>query len=195
MSQGGLDPRRDRVRASEHAPGSAFRVLERRYGLANIVERGAVVLVRGPPHGLQRVLVSYLDKERDPASIYHEAHTKLTIPVGKALIDQLTYLETEFAKMDRMRDDALQRGIRTLKVTYEDLVKDKGAGLERVAKFVSAGTGCDAAGFTYTGEEASWHVVHPHPMSSYVKDWKDVASTLRGTRFEKFLAMDGSSPQ
>ena len=87
------------------------------------------------------------------------------------------------------------RGIRTLKVTYEDLVKDKGAGLERVAKFVSAGTGCDAAGFTYTGEEASWHVVHPHPMSSYVKDWKDVVSTLRGTRFEKFLAMDGSSSQ
>ena len=127
------------------------------------------------------------------ASIYHEAHTKLTIPVGKALIDQLTYLESEFAKMDRMRDDALQRGIRTLKVTYEDLVKDKGAGLERVAKFVSAGTGCDAAGFTYTGEEASWHVVHPHSMSSYVADWKDVVSTLRGTRFEKFLAMDGSS--
>ena len=95
--------------------------------------------------------------------------------------------------MDRMRDDALQRGIRTLRVTYEDLVKDKGAGLERVAKFVAAGTGCDAAGFTYTGEEASWHVVHPHPMSSYVKDWKDVVSTLRGTRFEKFLAMDGSS--
>ena len=132
-------------------------------------------------------------ERRDPASIYHEAHTKLTIPVGKALIDQLTYLESEFAKMDRMRDDALQRGIRTLKVTYEDLVKDKGAGLERVAKFVSAGTGCDAAGFTYTGEEASWHVVHPHPMSSYVKDWKDVVSTLRGTRFERFLAMDGSS--
>ena len=60
------------------------------------------------------------------------------------MIDQLTYLETEFAKMDRMRDDALARGIRTLRVTYEDLVKDKGAGLERVAKFVSAGTGCDA---------------------------------------------------
>ena len=65
--------------------------------------------------------------------------------------------------------------------------------MERVAKFVAAGTGCDAAGFTYTGEEASWHVVHPHPMSSYVADWKDVVSTLRGTRFEKFLAMDGSS--
>ena len=30
-------------------------------------------------------------------------------------------------------------------------------------------------------------------MSSYVKDWAQVVSTLRGTRFEKFLAMDGSS--
>ena len=35
---------------------------------------------------LLRVLVSYLDKERDPASIYHEATSKLTIPTGKALI-------------------------------------------------------------------------------------------------------------
>ena len=136
-----------------------------------------------------------MDKERDPASIYREATSKLTIPVGKDLISQLTYLENEFAKMDRMRADARSRGIRTLRVTYEDLVKDKGAGLERVARFVSAGTGCDAAGFAYTGEEASWHVVHPHPMSSYVKDWADVVSTLRGTRFEQFLAMGGSSPQ
>ena len=125
--------------------------------------------------------------------IYREATSKLTIPVGKELLKQLTYLENEFGKMDRMRDDALARGIRTLRVTYEDLVRDKGAGLERVAKFVAAGTGCDAAGFTYTGEEASWPVVHPHPMSSYVADWADVVSTLRGTRFEKFLAMDGSS--
>ena len=171
------------MRATEHAPRGPFRLLECPLGLAEIVEGGTFVLAERP-----RVI-----PPRDPASIYHEAHTKLTIPTGKALIDQLTYLENEFAKMDRMRDDALGRGIRTLKVTYEDLVKDKGAGLERVAKFVSAGTGCDAAGFTYTGEEASWHVVHPHPMSSYVKDWKDVVSTLRGTRFEKFLAMDGSS--
>ena len=42
-------------------------------------------------------------------------------------------------------DDALARGIRTLKVTYEDVVKDKGAGLERVAKFVAAGTGWRSA--------------------------------------------------
>ena len=30
-------------------------------------------------------------------------------------------------------------------------------------------------------------------MSSYVKDWADVVNTLKGTRFERFLAMDGSS--
>ena len=176
---------------------SGYQVADHYYDvwLSRMAQERDIALVFLYRTNLLRVLVSYLDKERDPASIYHEAHTKLTIPTGKALIDQLTYLETEFAKMDRMRDDALSRGIRTLKVTYEDLVKDKGAGLERVAKFVSAGTGCDAAGFTYTGEEASWHVVHPHPMSSYVADWKDVVSTLRGTRFEKFLAMDGSSSQ
>ena len=54
--------------------------------------------------------------------------------------------------MDRMREDAQSRGIRTLRVTYEDLVKDKGAGLERVAKLSPPARSCDAAGFTYTGE-------------------------------------------
>ena len=86
------------------------------------------------------------------------------------------YLENEFAKMDRMRADALARGIRTLRVTYEDLVRDKGAGLERVAKFVAAGTGCDAAGFTYTGEEASWRV-GPRPRFDGVARRPTSAST------------------
>ena len=37
-----------RVRAAEHAPRGPFRVLERRHGLAEIVERGASVLVERP---------------------------------------------------------------------------------------------------------------------------------------------------
>ena len=35
----------ERMCAAEHAPRDPFRVLERRHGLAEIVERGAVVLV------------------------------------------------------------------------------------------------------------------------------------------------------
>ena len=41
--QGGLNPSFGRVRATEHAPGGLFRALERRHGLVEIVERGAVV--------------------------------------------------------------------------------------------------------------------------------------------------------
>ena len=41
-SQGGLNRLCERVRAPEHAPRNASSVLERRYGLAFIVERGAV---------------------------------------------------------------------------------------------------------------------------------------------------------
>ena len=41
--QGGLNPSFGRVRATEHAPGGLFRALERRHGLAEIVERGAPV--------------------------------------------------------------------------------------------------------------------------------------------------------
>ena len=38
----------DRVRTSKHTPRDPFRLLERRYGLAEIVERGVVVLVERP---------------------------------------------------------------------------------------------------------------------------------------------------
>ena len=34
--------------------------------------------------------------------------------------------------------------------------------------------------------------VHPRPMSSYIGNWADVVATLRGTRYERFLTLDGS---
>ena len=37
----------ERVRASEHSPRGPFRILERRHGLAEIVERGTGVFVAG----------------------------------------------------------------------------------------------------------------------------------------------------
>jgi hypothetical protein len=40
-----LNRRGERVRAAEHAPRDPFRVLERRLGLVEIVERGVVVQV------------------------------------------------------------------------------------------------------------------------------------------------------
>ena len=41
----------DRVRATEHAPRDPFYFLERRHGLAEIVERGAVVFVEARDWG------------------------------------------------------------------------------------------------------------------------------------------------
>ena len=38
----------ERMRGTEHVPRSLFRVLERVHGLAEIVERGAVVFVEAP---------------------------------------------------------------------------------------------------------------------------------------------------
>jgi hypothetical protein len=45
FSQLNLDRLCDRVRATKHAPRDPFRILERRHGLAEIVERGGGVLV------------------------------------------------------------------------------------------------------------------------------------------------------
>ena len=60
VSQAALDTPCERVRATEHAPRGPFHVLERRHGLAEIVERGAGVPVERlrvtPPH-LQREFV------------------------------------------------------------------------------------------------------------------------------------------
>ena len=44
------------VRAAEHAPGGPFRVLERRYGLAEIVERGRGVIAERPSNTPRRVV-------------------------------------------------------------------------------------------------------------------------------------------
>ena len=41
FSQCALNPRHVRVRATKHAPSDPSRVLERRYGLVEFVERGA----------------------------------------------------------------------------------------------------------------------------------------------------------
>ena len=40
LSQGALNPHCDRVRCAEHAPRGSFCFLERRHGLAEVVERG-----------------------------------------------------------------------------------------------------------------------------------------------------------
>ena len=45
VSKGFLNPQCIRVRAAEDAPRSLGRLLERGHGLAEIVERGAVVMV------------------------------------------------------------------------------------------------------------------------------------------------------
>ena len=44
-SQAALNVHRDRVRSAKYAPRDPFRLLQRRLGLAEVVERGAVVLV------------------------------------------------------------------------------------------------------------------------------------------------------
>ena len=55
FSQGIINLHRHRMRAAEHAPRGPFRVLERRHGLAEIVEP------RGSPAERPRVRIPYLE--------------------------------------------------------------------------------------------------------------------------------------
>ena len=56
--QFGLNPRCERVLAAEHAPHGSLGLLERRHGLAEVVERGGLVLVERP-----RVIPTHLERE------------------------------------------------------------------------------------------------------------------------------------
>ena len=62
VSQFVLNPFCDRMRAAEHTPRDPFCLLKRRHGLAQIVERGAVVSVERPPvkpPEFERIFIAY----------------------------------------------------------------------------------------------------------------------------------------
>ena len=66
LSQDGLSPPCGRVRASKHASRGPFNLFERRYGLAEIVERGVGVAVERP-------CIIPLHPERDLVSLAENA--------------------------------------------------------------------------------------------------------------------------
>ena len=71
VSQGLLNRSYERMRATHHAPRDPCRVLERRHGLVEIVERGAIVLaerLRVIPPRLERESMSF------PESALRQGH-------------------------------------------------------------------------------------------------------------------------
>ena len=127
--------------------------------------------------------------------------------------------QAQFARLDKIAADAKKRGLRTLAVTYEGLqapcrgcAEDKAAGLARVARFVRARAatesgaidatlstqvlpkpGACAGNFTFAGREDDGDVkLHAATVAESITNWPEVVDKLRGTRFEKYLTMDGS---
>ena len=66
-----LNTRCDRVPASEHAPRDPFRVLVRRYDLAEIGEREAVVSVEHPPVKLPHFECNFIAIADNPSRHGH----------------------------------------------------------------------------------------------------------------------------
>ncbi len=75
--------------------------------------------------------------------------------------------------------------------------RDRAEALHGVADFLTLGvrgTFCRRRSrFSSEANHSESARVHVRPMSSYVKNWPAVVATLRGTRFEKYLTLDGSS--
>ena len=71
--------------------------------------------------------------------------------------------------------------------------EDKAAGLARVARFVLPRPGACARNFTFAGREDDGDVkLHAATVAESITNWPEVVAKLRGTRFEKYLTMDGS---
>jgi len=157
-----------------------------------------------------RVWVSLVDKRRG-TSIYEKSKEgkNMNIADGPRLLKYLGYIERDYAIMDDLQRNATRMGVRTLSITYEDLLKDRDGGMKAVADFVlHPKTGAEGLcenrrkfDFSDASKTKSFgghtgpktQVVHPRPMSSYVRNWPAVVATLRGTHREKYLTMDGSS--
>ena len=115
------------------------------------------------------------------------------LPLGSELMEGLeaTYAENEM--LDRWRRQAEKHGVRTLRVSFEEMVADKSRALENITNFVLGDhPWCDAGNFSYRAYDEAQIRLHGHPLSDNVTNWKDVAAALEGTKFEKYLTMDGS---
>ena len=79
------------------------------------------------------------------------------------------------------------------KSTCRGCAEDKAAGLARVARFVLPRPGACARNFTFAGREDDGDVkLHAATVAESITNWPEVVDKLRGTRFEKYLTMDGS---
>ena len=97
-------------------------------------------------------------------------------------------------------------------VARERNLRSKAAGLARVARVVRARAaiesdaidatlstqvlpkpGACAGNFTFAGREDDGDVkLHAATVAESITNWPEVVDKLRGTRFEKYLTMDGS---
>lgn len=174
----------------------------------NVAERHGIRLVFLKRENLLRNFLSWYDKERHAmlnggdGRVVDTKRFKLPCEV---LVSSMEKTAVQFAHLDTVEADAKKRGMRTLSVTYEQLMRprawrgakaaaqDKAAGLARVAEFVLPTPGACAGGFTFAGQEDAGDVVlHKATIAETITNWPEVVATLQGTRFEKYLTMDGS---
>jgi len=116
------------------------------------------------------------------------------LPVGSELVEGLeaTYEENEM--LDRWQAEADERGVRTLRVSFEEMVADKSRALKSISKFILGDhPWCDAGKFSYAAVDEPRTRLHGHPLSDNVTNWRNVVAALKGTKFEKYLTMDGST--
>jgi len=119
------------------------------------------------------------------------------LPLGEALLRGLESARDDARLLDEWRAEAERRGARTLRMTYEQMTRDKPAALAEISDFILANqTRCDPGDFSWKGAlaEEKHAALHGHVvLSRNVTNWPAVVAELRGTKFEQYLTMDGST--
>lgn len=117
-------------------------------------------------------------------------NTKIQLPTGKKLIEELDITKEKFQTMDSYRSQAMAEGLDTLKITYEDVSEDPFKMFTKTWKFLTKSLNmskskCNASALGPLHESESIEI-HNAPASTYVKNWKDVKKTLMDSSYSRF---------
>ena len=145
----------------------------------NLAQLTSLLINKGPT-------TAHAKTSAEAAAIVRQAG-KVKLPTGQELLEKLDRSERENAQLRAIvKDASTQRCVETLTVTYEELVQAESRAIDRLRPFLLGGEAC-----TEKTEESVQSVqMHTNKTRDYVANWRAVAATLRGSRWEKFLDAD-----
>jgi len=115
-------------------------------------------------------------------------NTLVVLPTGKELIKLLDSTKEKFGKMNEYREQAERAGVVAKNLVYEDMNPEKFTNTWRwlVKDLNLTMSPCDETTLLPLNESKSI-AIHTAPLRTYVRNWEEVARTLRKTPYRRFI--------